>query len=134
MAEDEDVEITGVDEVLKQFKLIETGFLNAIEEAVLKATKLVEADAKRIVPVVTGRLARSITGGISEKSNTVVVGVVGANTVYAAAVEFGRNTKGGRSKPKPYLNPALSMNMSRIEKMISDALKKTIRDFDEKEA
>lgn len=131
---EEKVEITGVEHVTKQLKLIEIGFLNAIEEAVLKATKLVEADAKRIVPVVTGRLARSITGGLTERTNKTVAGTVGANTVYAAAVEFGRNTKSGRTHPKPYLNPALSINTHKIEKMISDGLKKTIRDFDEKEA
>lgn len=135
-------EVTGAEHVLKQLKLLETGFLNAVEEAVLKGTKMIEADAKRLVPVVSGRLARSIAGGLTKRGVREVEGRVGANTVYAAWIEFGKRVRGGKGKSagqivtwkgKPYLWPAVQMNLAKISQMIADGLKKTIRGFNQRE-
>ena len=126
-------EITGVENVTKQLKLLELGFLNEIEKAVLKGVKMIEADAKQMVPVITGRLARSITAGITEKSTETVVGIAGANTVYAGTVEYMAPGPGTKSGQRPYLRPARDKNLPQIVEMIKEGLKKTIRGFNKGE-
>lgn len=122
--------VTGIPQVRKNLALIEIGFKNEIEKAVLKATLLVEKTAKERVPVKTGRLRRSIRGGLSAVGRGFVEGTVGANTVYAAAVEFGRPLPGGGfSKKQPYLSRAVTENRSNIQKIISDGLKRQFRGF-----
>lgn len=123
-------EFTGEVEVSKNLKIIELGFKNEIEKAMLQALLLVEKSAKQNVPVITGRLRRSIRGGITKIGSGYVEGAVGANTVYAAAVEFGKNKKGGgRTSGKPYLSRAVTENSSKIQQIIQDGLKKTLRGF-----
>ena len=56
---------------------------------VTQAVRAVEAQAKRNAPVDTGRLRASITGSVQARGVTVV-GRVGSNVDYAAAVHEGR--------------------------------------------
>ena len=128
-----DFSISGVEDVTKAFKLLEIGFLNEIEKAILKGVKMIEADAKQMVPVVTGRLARSITSGITEKTRETVVGIAGANTLYAGTVEYMDPGPGSKTGQRPYLRPARDKNLPQITKMIEDGLKKTIRGFNKEE-
>lgn len=83
-------QISDVKKLDKNFKLMETGFLNAVEKAVLASVKIVEGDAKQNVAKSTGHLARTITSGLTEKTKDNVAGIVGCNAPYAAAIEFGR--------------------------------------------
>ncbi len=116
--------------IKKKLKLMEIGFKNAVEQAMTKVLFIVEKTAKEKVPVVTGRLRRSIRGGITGVGRGFVEGTIGANTVYAGSVEFGRPKKGGGSSSgKPYLSTAVSENKSKIETLISSGLKKTLRGF-----
>lgn len=63
----------------------------------------IAADARRFVPVATGRLKSKV--GHDKTSPTR--GRVFANTEYAAAVERGHMTRGGTQVPaQPYLRPA----------------------------
>lgn len=120
----------GIQTVRNNVKLMEIRFKNEVEKSMLKATLLVEKTAKERVPVKTGRLRRSIRGGISDIGRGFVEGTVGANTVYAAAVEFGRPLKGGGvSRKQPYLSRSVTENKSNIQRIISDGLKKTLRGF-----
>jgi HK97 gp10 family phage protein len=68
-----------------------------VARAVALSALRIESEAKRIVPVRTGRLRASITAHI-----TPVRGEVGTNVEYAPKVEFG---SAGRP-PKPFLFPA----------------------------
>lgn len=153
----------------QNFKLVEIGFLNAIEKAVLASVKLIEADAKNGVPKSTGHLARTITSGLSEKGIHQVTGIVGCNAPYAAAIEFGRPPSKSASgtplykrrsfilwvknhlgdeklayvvaraihrkgfKAKPFMFPAVQKNMSKIQSLINQGLKKTLSNFKEDE-
>jgi len=63
----------------------------------------VEAAAKRICPVDTGRLRASITHEV-DASPGKIEGRVGTNVEYAAYVELGTR----RASAQPYLRPALS--------------------------
>jgi predicted butyrate kinase (DUF1464 family) len=126
-------EISGIEKIQKNFKLLENGFLNAIEKTILKSVIKIEADAKQLAPVITGRLARSGTSGIIEKTMETVIGMVGFNTVYAGTVENTRPGPGKKSGQRPYLRPAIDKNLPQIEKEIIESLKKTISGFKIKE-
>ncbi|KKN21059.1 hypothetical protein LCGC14_0929190 [marine sediment metagenome] len=119
--------ISGAPAIKGKLKLMEVGFPNAVERAMTQSLFLAETTAKQRVPVITGRLRRSIRGGITSIGRGFVEGTLGANTVYAAAVEFGK--PGTKAKGTPYLRTAILENKSKIQKLISDALKKTLRGF-----
>lgn len=86
---------SGLDELLKS----PSGPLAA---DLLRRTLRVEATAKRLCPVDTGRLRASISHEIQTDSHGLI-GVVGSNVEYASFVEFGTS----RSRAQPYLRPAL---------------------------
>lgn len=62
----------------------------------------VEATAKRLAPVDTGRLRSSITHEVTTDSKGLVA-FVGTNVEYAIFVELGTRFQ----RPQPYLRPAL---------------------------
>ena len=92
-------------------------------DAVQKGCYLVEGDAKKLVPVDTGRLRASITNEVEEE-----VGRVGTNVEYARRIELGfvgtdilgRNYN---QKPQPYLRPALEKNRKKILGLFRDLIK-----------
>lgn len=67
----------------------------------------------------TGTLRRSLFWEVVRKGN-MVLGYVGSNLKYAAALEYG--TKDGKIAPRPYLRPARNKNRDRIVKIIAKAL------------
>ena len=68
-----------------------------VSKEVAASALSIESEAKRIVPVKTGRLRASIIARISAAR-----GEVGTNVQYAPDVEFGNSTR----PPKPFLFPA----------------------------
>lgn len=120
-------DVDGIQFVKGKLTIMEIGFKNATEKGLLEALLIVEATAKQRVPHVTGRLRRSIRSGIVDIGRGYVEGAVGANTVYAAAVEFG--IPGTRNHGKPYLSRAVSENRTKIQALIGNALKNTLRGF-----
>jgi HK97 gp10 family phage protein len=82
---------------------------------------LIEADAKRLCPVDTGRLRASLITDVDERSLAVrvgssphllehptIAGVVGTDVYYAKYVELGTY----KMKARPFLTPAMWMNKS----------------------
>lgn len=57
--------------------------------AMHRAALLVTNEAKRRVPVDTGRLRASITPEIRSQGTQQIIGVVGSNVTYAAVIEVG---------------------------------------------
>lgn len=83
------VEIEGLIEVQRKMEqmvaeLHGAPMLNAMRDATL----LVQRDARKLCPVDTGRLRSSIVPEVRQQTG-VVIGVVGSNVTYAAAMEFG---------------------------------------------
>ncbi len=68
------------------------------KKAMDQARLTLEAEAKRLVPVKTGHLRRSITSE-TRPLNGGVVGIVGTNVKYASFVEFGTGIYGPEKKP-----------------------------------
>lgn len=76
--------------------------LMALAEVKVKSTCVkIEAAAKRLCPVDTGRLRSSITHDVNRRGRTVV-GRVGTNVDYAKHVEFGTRYQSAQ----PFLRPA----------------------------
>lgn len=89
----------------------------AVSEIVRKAAYDVEAHAKSIVPVDTGKLKNSITSEFPSQTKAII----SPHTEYAAYVEFGTR----RQRAKPYMRPAAERvapaflaNMKRLEERL----------------
>ena len=111
----------------------------AMEEWVLR----VEADAKRLAPVESGRLRGSIASEVQRAGRQILSAHVGTNVEYAQAVEEGRGpieaapgevlhfvvngedvfvTRVGPADAQPFLAPAIEQNLGTAEKLIHDAV------------
>ena len=102
---------------LKKFGKLGT---DAIEEAILDATKNTHADAVRAVPVDKGRLKDSIHPVITRAK--VITGEVSTNVLYSSYVEFGTQ----RQKAQPYLWPAFEVHSRMFETYANRAMQKAI--------
>lgn len=88
-----------------------------VKKVIAKSAFAVQKDAKKLVPVDTGRLRSSIKidffkGGLTADVNT--------NVNYAANVEFGSSSQ----RASPYLFPAYEQNKAQIFKELKEALSK----------
>ena len=101
---------------------VEKKVVGATISNLYKAVFLVEGDAKRIVPVDTGRLKSTITGTVENNMAACVSAggdrfpaFDGTNVEYAACVELGTVKMAAR----PYLRPALEMNKAKILRLFT---------------
>jgi HK97 gp10 family phage protein len=139
------VTITGAPALLAKLNdMSETLRGKTLERAVVAGALLVQNEAKRRAPYLTGNLRRSIhigghedlnpdKGDIVDRSGSEVPSpVIGPNTVavyvgtdvnYAAEVEYGF----GKRRPRPYLRPALDEQENAVRKEINEALGDLIR-------
>lgn len=76
----------------------------AVHQLIERRCIMVEAAAKRLCPVDTGRLRASISHVVTVEAGEVV-GVVGSNVDYAPHQEYGTSTQPGT----PFLRPALDV-------------------------
>lgn len=116
-----------------------------LERALVAGALIIQNDAKRRAPVLTGNLRRSIhigghedlagdRSGVQQQTGQAVPGpesgqagaavYVGTDVEYAAAVEFGSEER----RAKPYLRPAADSNRSTVAKEVADALRDLVRD------
>lgn len=79
-----------------------------IGKALVRSTVRIEANAKRMCPVDTGRLRASI-GRALDRDGRGLVGVVGTDVDYAPYVELGTSRAGAQ----PFLRPALAAEVGR---------------------
>lgn len=91
---------------------------NKVEAAIMKCVLIVEADAKRMCPVDTGRLRASITHQVIKIAKDVYQGRVGTNVHYGPDVELGTH----KQSAQPYLRPALEKNRAKIEAILKAAI------------
>lgn len=91
-------------------------------KALIRATNLVQADAKLLAPVDTGDLRGSIVKAVDNSSFT---GTVSTNKEYASYVEFGLRTN-PNYPVQPYMRPALNDNKKNITKIFIEEENKAI--------
>ena len=89
---------------------------NGLKDAIKECALAIQSDAKRNCPVDTGRLRMSITSDISNINNFEAG--VGTNVEYATHVEYGTR----KQSPKPYLRPAYSKNVAKLQTKINKVL------------
>lgn len=135
------VELLGADKVIADLeKLADT---TKLQDAMMKACLVVERDAKKNCPVMTGELRASITSQVENKGGEVQ-GQVGSPLMYANYVEYGtglfssnglgrkdvpwyyQNDKGEWVRtygqhPQPFLIPALNDNRTEILEQLKGA-------------
>lgn len=128
--------------------------LDETRTGITRSVIQIEADAKRIVPVDTHSLQRSLTHEVTTQGNDVT-GRAGTNLTYAPVVEFGRSAGAAMPppsalsgwlrrhgidekyafvvaqsiarrgiRPRPYLKPALDKNRPAIEREMSAVVKR----------
>ena len=107
-------------EVSKDFTKVIEAVSGSLERAFIASCIAVSADAKKNQKphIDTGLLNKSIEYEIEQEGNTLI-GVIGTNTEYAAAHEFGTV----KSKAYPFLTPALESNRALINKLLASAVK-----------
>lgn len=83
------------------------------EDALIAAARPILATARRLVPVKTGKLKRSITTRkISARGTSLLARTIGFNApgrFYSHLVEFGTS----RSAARPFMRPAIDSNADR---------------------
>lgn len=81
------------------------------ERAAEEICLMVEADGKLLCPVKTGTLKRSITHKV-KSDDKKTQGSVGTNVEYAVYA----------ARKKPYLEPAVDMNLEKIKQKIKEVM------------
>ena len=104
-------------QVLSKFEYIDEQSLPTGLKALLAGSQTVVNSAKRRVPKKTGTLSRSIHAEV--ESDGVLVGT---DVSYAKYVEQGT----ARMKGRPYLQPALNENMTKIQNQVQKAMQQML--------
>lgn len=92
-----------------------------IDKAVVKASLLIERDAKINAAVDTGRMRGSVTHRLI-KTGDRRVGQVGTRVKYAIHQEFGTRYMAG----KPFLRPSLNQNKDKARDLIRTAVRNAL--------
>lgn len=121
------VYIDGAEELAEMFQEMQDVAKEILDEASKKGAEFVLEDAKRRVPVRTGKLKNSLDIKL-EKSRKVTKkayqvyskGVSKSGIRYAFAVERGTS----KTRPQPFLRPALDENVVEVKRIISEEIVK----------
>jgi HK97 gp10 family phage protein len=119
-----DVSVLGFDDVAKKLKGSRSVLDKVSNEMLQMAIKMGEATAKKLSPVDTGTLRRSITSK-TEKSDGSILGRVGTNTSYAIHQEYGTRymrgkffMKGALEDIKKNMGQVTSFGFKRIKELL----------------
>jgi HK97 gp10 family phage protein len=91
---------------------IESQIAKALSDLIRRTAFAIEARAKQLCPVDTGRLRNSITTDITGPGSATV----GTNVVYAPFQEFGTRFQKG----KPFLTPAFDEENKNFQKRVTE--------------
>lgn len=151
---DLEFDFSSVHRMAAQYEAAQQIMRDEVRIGITRSVIQIEADAKRLVPVDTHTLQRSITHEV-QASGTDVIGRAGSNLVYAPVVEYGRSAGAAMpppsaltgwmrrhgmdekyafvlarsiarrgTRPKPYLKPALDKNRAAITREMAAVLQR----------
>lgn len=130
------VEVTGIDELMSMLSQMSSEEFadGTLMEGLMLAGKQVQATAKQLCPVDTGRLRNSIV--VTQMAHGVDVGT---DVEYAVYNEYGTGKRGNKSaegvnyredwagmSPRPFLYPALKANEENVHAIVKDTLRRKI--------
>jgi HK97 gp10 family phage protein len=107
------VDVAGAEEFKQAVARFTTEMQNQVHAQLVEWADGVKTEAKRLVPVRTGYLRSSIFSRIREWTAEV-----GAETAYAANVEFGTRYAAAH----PFLQPAVEARLPALERVLSAAV------------
>lgn len=108
-----DCHIEGVEEFREAMERFDSAMQRSVRSQLERWACNVKALARQLVPVRTGYLRSTIYARIQEW-----VAEIGAEAPYAVFVEFGTRYV----RAKPFIYPAVREHLSRLERIICDAL------------
>jgi hypothetical protein len=127
------IEITGIRELQKSLRQMNTDFPKQIRVVLNRASTLVVDDAARRMPSKTGRARKSLKARSSQRDARVALG--GNRAPYAPWLDFGgQGRRPGRPAARPFLKNgryvyvALDHNRDKITAVMSDGLAQLARD------
>jgi len=106
------------EKLLRNLEAIGNKIPSSVEKALFRSGLIIEAKAKNLAPVDTGRLRADIV--TVKVSKTTVK--VGTNVKYGKFQEFGTVFQSGT----PFLRPAIRISLRKIERLFSSVLKRDI--------
>lgn len=115
--------VEGMAQLLAKLQQLQADAEYYLIDAAEAAGYVVERAAKKIVPVDTGNLRRSIFTEVAESSPERAVVEVGTDVEYAQEVEEGTSTRAAQ----PYLRPALDENADKAREVAAKVLAKAIK-------
>ena len=137
-----EAQLEGADEVIKKLReLSQTKIKKRVKKAVADGADLVRDEAKRLVPVDTGRLRESIIARTARRGISGVViadyppdagtrksktrkQAAGSTEYYAFAVEYGTRTM----PAQPFMRPAMLNKREEVGRLIENALEEAAND------
>lgn len=150
--------VTGIKETIKRLDEWQGAMEQELRDLIQQACAIVEAEAKKRCPVLTGYLRRSIHSRIVRITKDMIRGRVIAGADYAYDVEFGsekawsakvrlnstwrdktgkvlgrkgqRITRNFKRKiAKPYLYPAMEAKYDEVKQFIADGLRAIVQKY-----
>lgn len=109
--------IKGLDQWLNWADGVSKNVEREVKELISSTAYNIEADAKRLAPVDTGTLRRSIATDIQEEGWKAEVGT---NLEYAALVEFGTS----KTEAQPYMTPVFQKYKEHFSSDMMQTMKK----------
>ena len=107
------INLQGIEEFQRAIDRFNSSIKNQVQTQLSNWALIVQRDAERIVPVRTGYLRSTIYAKMQEWQMEI-----GAEAIYAAAVEFGTRFM----QAKPYLNPAIETHLPELENVVLQAI------------
>lgn len=117
-----DIDFRKIERLKKAIKRAPSLITEELGNAVRDLVLLVEAEAKKLCPVDTGKLRASITPVIESWA----AGYVGTNTHYAPHVEYGTR----KMDAQPFLEPAFLEGKRVASKVFGQAVSRAIARFE----
>ena len=117
-----DIDFRKIGRLQKAIKRAPALIIEELGTAVRDLVLLVEAEAKKLCPVDTGKLRASITPVIESWA----AGYVGTNTHYAPHVEYGTR----KMDAQPFLEPAFIEGKKQASKIFGQAVSRAIARFE----
>ena len=117
-----DIDFRKIERLQKAMKKAPALIAEELATAVRDLVLLVEAEAKILCPVDTGKLRASITPVIESWA----AGYVGTNTHYAPYVEYGTR----KMDAQPFLEPAFLEGKKQASKVFGQAISRAIARFE----
>ena len=117
-----DIDLRGIARMQKALKEMPDLVQEELGKAVVELVLIVEAKAKELCPVDTGKLRASITPVIQSWAKAFV----GTNTSYAPYVEYGTR----KTVAQPFLEPAFLEGQQQASKIFGKAIGRAIARFE----